>query len=43
MNAPPLDASVSENPDDEMLLAAAVAANARLVVSGDKHLLRLYG
>lgn len=43
MNAPPLDARVSEDPDDEMFLAAAVAANARLVVSGAKHFLRVSG
>ncbi|MBC7562535.1 MAG: hypothetical protein H7305_06415 [Gemmatimonadaceae bacterium] len=43
MNAPPLDARVSEDPEDEMFLAAAVAANARLFVSGDEHLLRVSG
>jgi len=43
VDAPPLDERVSEDPDDEMFLAAALAANARLVVSGDKHLLRVSG
>lgn len=43
VDAPPLDTPVSEDPDDEMFLAAAFAANARLIVSGDKHLLRVSG
>ncbi len=43
VNAPPLDERVSEDPDDEMFLAAALAANASLIVSGDKHLLRVSG
>ena len=43
VDAPPLDTPVSEDPDDEMFLAAALAANARLIVSGDKHLLRVSG
>lgn len=43
VDAPPLDAPVGEDPDDEMFLAAALAANARLIVSGDKHLLRVSG
>jgi len=43
VDAPPLDERVSEDPDDEMFLAAALAANARLIVSGDKHLLRVSG
>lgn len=43
VDAPPLDERVGEDPDDEMFLAAALAANARLIVSGDKHLLRVSG
>ncbi|MFN8719153.1 putative toxin-antitoxin system toxin component, PIN family [Gemmatimonas sp.] len=43
VDAPPLDERVSEDPDDAMCFAAAVAANARLIVSGDKHLLRVSG
>ena len=43
VDAPPLGERVSEDPDDEMFLAAALAANARLIVSGDKHLLRVSG
>lgn len=36
VNAPPLDERISEDPDDDMFLAAAVAGHARLIVSGDK-------
>ncbi len=43
VDAPPLDERVGEDPDDEMFLAAALAANARIIVSGDKHLLRVSG
>jgi uncharacterized protein len=43
VDAPPLDERVSEDPDDEMFVAAALAANARLIVSGDRHLLRISG
>jgi putative PIN family toxin of toxin-antitoxin system len=43
VNAPPLSAPVSEDPDDEKFLAAAVASSATLIVSGDKHLLRVSG
>jgi putative PIN family toxin of toxin-antitoxin system len=43
VDAQGLDERVSEDPDDEMFLAAALAANARLIVSGDKHLLRVSG
>lgn len=43
VDAPPLDERVGEDPDDEMFLAAALAANASLIVSGDKHLLRVSG
>ncbi len=43
VSAPPLNERVSEDPDDEMFLAAALAANAGVIVSGDKHLLRVSG
>ena len=43
MNAPPLRARVGEDLEEAMLLAAAFAANARLFVSGDEHLLRVSG
>jgi len=34
---------VMEDADDDQVLACAVAAQANLIVSGDKHLLRLGG
>ena len=43
VNAPPLAAPVSEDPDDDQFLAAAVASGAVFIVSGDKHLLRVSG
>ena len=43
VNPPPFDAPVSEDPDDDKFLAAALAGHPRLVVSGDKHLLRVSG
>ena len=43
VNPPELDTPVSADPDDDKFLAAALAGHARLVVSGDKHLLRVSG
>ena len=43
LNAPPLPAQVCDDADDDMFLAAALAAEARVIVSGDKHLLRVSG
>lgn len=43
VDAPPLAARVSEDPADDMFLAAAIASQTRLIVSGDKHLLRVSG
>jgi len=43
INAPPLPAPVSTDPDDDKFLAAAVASGVRLIVSGDKHLLKVSG
>jgi predicted nucleic acid-binding protein len=34
---------VNADPDDDQVLACALAANAELIVSGDKHLLDLGG
>jgi uncharacterized protein len=43
VDAPPLRIQVSEDRDDDKFLAAALAGNARIIVSGDKHLLRVSG
>ena len=43
VSAPPLGERVSGDPDDDMFLAAARAANVRVIVSGDKHLLSVSG
>lgn len=43
VDPPPLDAPVSDDPADDMFLAAAVACHASIVVSGDKDLLRVSG
>jgi putative PIN family toxin of toxin-antitoxin system len=36
-----LSAAVSKDPDDDAVLATALAASAEIIVSGDKHLLNL--
>lgn len=41
--APPLPEPVCTDPDDDKFLACAVTGNARLIVSGDKHLLHVSG
>jgi putative PIN family toxin of toxin-antitoxin system len=41
VEAPPLPAPVSRDPDDDAVLACALAAQAELIVSGDKDLLVL--
>ena len=43
VKASPFNERVSEDRDDEMFLAAVLAANAGVIVSGDKHLLRVSG
>ena len=43
VDASPLSEPVSDDPADDMFLAAAVAAHASIVVSGDKDLLRVSG
>jgi len=35
--------TVSEDPDDDMFLECAIACNGKIIVSGDKHLLKLSG
>ena len=43
VDAAPLAEPVSADPADDMFLAAALAGNARLIVSGDRHLLDVAG
>lgn len=43
VDAPPLDAPVSDDPDDDMFLAAALASQTPVIVSGDRDLLRVSG
>lgn len=43
VDAPRFPEPVSEDADDDKFLAAALAANTRIIVSGDKHLLRVSG
>jgi len=43
VDALPLSEPVCEDPCDDMFLAAAIASRTRLIVSGDKHLLRVSG
>lgn len=38
----PIPPTVRDDPDDDHVLACAVAADADLIVSGDRHLLRLH-
>jgi len=39
----PLPESVCEDPDDDKFLACALASGSNLIVSGDKHLLKVSG
>lgn len=39
----PLPEKVCEDPDDDKFLACAIAAEAPIIVTGDKHLLRVTG
>lgn len=43
VSAVPLAAQVCEDADDDVFLACAVASNAKIVCSGDKHLLACNG
>jgi len=43
VSAPDLTESVSEDPDDDKFLACAQAGGVSIIVSGDKHLLRVSG
>jgi len=39
----PLPEQVSDDPDDEKFLACAISSKTKIIVSGDKHLLRVTG
>lgn len=43
VQASPLPQAVCDDPDDDKFLACALAARCKLIVSGDKHLLRMSG
>ena len=43
VSAPSLPETVSEDPDDDMFLAAALASATSVIVSGDHHLLAVSG
>jgi len=40
---PPLVEAVCEDPSDDKFISAALAAGAKIIVSGDKHLLKVSG
>jgi uncharacterized protein len=42
-SVPPLPAPVCDDPDDDKFLACALASGSNLIVSGDKHLLKVSG
>ena len=39
--SPPLPEPVCEDPDDDMFIACAIASKSNVIVSGDKHLLKV--
>lgn len=41
--APPLSERVCEDPDDDKFLACALAGGGKVIVSGDRHLVRVSG
>lgn len=43
VQAPALPAPVCDDPDDDKFLACALAGKARMIVSGDQHLIRVSG
>ena len=43
ISAPPLNERVCDDPDDDKFLACAVASKSDVIVSGDKHLLKVSG
>jgi uncharacterized protein len=43
VDAPAFDISVCEDPDDDKFIECAVAGKCKIIISGDKHLLKLTG
>ena len=43
MTVPDLREPVCDDPDDDKFLACALASGAKVIVSGDKHLLKVSG
>ena len=43
IEAVPLPEQITNDPDDEIFLACAIASGAKIIVSGDKHLLNVSG
>ena len=43
IDAPILESQICEDPDDDKFLACAIAANVKIIISGDKHLLDVDG
>jgi putative PIN family toxin of toxin-antitoxin system len=43
ITAPALSQPVCEDPDDNKFIAAALASNCLIIISGDKHLLKFSG
>jgi len=41
VDAPELGVQVSEDPDDDKFIACALAGNAKVIVSGDRHLINI--
>lgn len=43
VNTQGLEVSVCEDPDDNMFISCALGSKSRIIVSGDKHLLKISG
>ena len=43
VQAPAFSKPISDDPDDDKFLACALSSNTKIIVSGDKHLLKLSG
>lgn len=43
ITAPPLEKPASSDPDDDKFIACALASKAKVIISGDKHLLDMEG